>query len=123
MGLRNYLNENEEKAIKALEDALSKKFGLLDLRLFGSKTRGETHSESDIDVMIEIADSNSEIEAQINEIIFEINLQNDSFISAVIFSRKELQEGSLAESLLYKVVQKEGVPIIQTSSSVMVSSS
>jgi len=111
MGLRNYLNENEEKAIKALENALSKKFGLLDLRLFGSKARGEAHSESDIDVMIEIADSNSEIEAQINEVIFKINLQNDSFISAVIFSRKELQEGPLAESPLYKIVQKEGVPI------------
>ena len=111
MGLRNYLNENEEKAIKALENALSKKFGLLDLRLFGSKARGEAHSESDIDVMIEIADSNSEIEAQIYEVIFKINLQNDSFISAVIFSRKELQEGPLAESPLYKIVQKEGVPI------------
>lgn len=111
MGLRNYLNENEEKAIKALENALSKKFGLLDLRLFGSKARGESHSESDIDVMIEIADSNSEIEAQISEIIFKINLQNDSFISAVIFSRRELQEGPLGESPLYKIVQKEGVPI------------
>jgi len=111
MDLRNYLNENEEKAIKALENVLSKKFGLLHLRLFGSKTRGEAHSESDIDVMIEIADSNSEIEAQINEIIFEINLQNDSFISAVIFSRKELQEGPLAESPLYKIIQKEGVPV------------
>ncbi len=111
MGFPNYLNENEEKAIKALENVLSKKFGLLDLRLFGSKARGEAHSESDIDVMIEIADTNSEIEAQINEIIFEINLQNDSFISAVIFSRKELQEGPLAESPLYKIVQKEGVHI------------
>jgi len=111
MGLGNYLNENEERAIKALEDVLSKKFALLDLRLFGSKTRGESDSGSDIDVMIEIADSNPEIEAQINEIIFEINLQNDSFISAVIFSRKELEEGPLAESPLYKIVQKEGLPI------------
>jgi len=111
MGLENYLNENEKRAIKALEDVLSKKFGLLNLRLFGSKTRGESDFESDVDVMIEIADSNPEIEAQINDIIFEINLQHDSFISVVIFSRKELEEGPLSESPLYKIVQREGLPI------------
>lgn len=61
--------------------------------------------------MIEIADSNPEIEAQINDITFEINLQNDSFISVIIFSRKELEEGPLAESPIYKMIQREGLPI------------
>ena len=84
---------------------------LVDLRLFGSKTRGESDFESDVDVMIEIADSNPEIEAQINDIIFGINLQNDSFISVIIFSRKELEEGPLAESPIYKMIQREGLPI------------
>lgn len=105
------MKENEEKAIKALKEVLSKRFGLVDLRLFGSKTRGESDFESDVDVMIEIADSNPEIEAQINDIIFEINLQNDSFISVIIFSRKELEEGPLAESPIYKMIQREGLPI------------
>ena len=111
MGLGNYLKENEERAIKALKEALSKKFGLVDLRLLGSKGRSESDFESDVDVMIEIADSNPEIEARIDDIIFEINLENDSFISAVIFSRKELEEGPLAESPLYKTIQREGLSI------------
>lgn len=41
MGSGDYLKENEEKAIKALKEVLSKRFGLVDLRLFGSKTRAK----------------------------------------------------------------------------------
>lgn len=111
MDLGNYLKENEERAIKALKEVLSKKFDLLDLRLFGSKARAKGDPESDIDVMIEVAESDPEIDAQIDDIIFEINLKNDSFISAVIFSRKELEEGPLAESPLYKIIQREGLSI------------
>jgi len=105
------LKENEERALKILKEALGNKFDIIDLRLFGSKARGESSHESDIDVMIEVTDISPEIEAQIDDMIFEINLENDSFISAVIFSRKELEEGPLAESPIYKIVQKEGVPI------------
>jgi len=111
MELRNYLKENEERALKALKEALSKKFHLVDLRLFGSRARGEGDLESDLDVMIEIAESNPGIEAQIDDIIFEINLQNDSFISAVIFEKKEVDVGPLSESPLYKIIQREGLPI------------
>lgn len=105
------LKGNEETALKSLKEALCKKFDIVDLRVFGSKARGESSDESDIDVMIEVADTNPEIEAQIDDMIFEINLENDSFISAVIFSKKELEEGPLAESPIYKIVQREGIQI------------
>lgn len=108
---RAILTENEERALKILKEALRRKFDIVDLWVFGSKARGESSHESDVDVMIEVADINPEIEAQIDDMIFEINLENDSFISAVIFGRKELEDGPLAESPIYKIVQKEGVPI------------
>jgi len=46
------LSENEKAALIELKDALSKKFTLLDFRLFGSKARGDREPDSDIDVMI-----------------------------------------------------------------------
>lgn len=106
-----FLKKNEEEAIKSLKEELSSRFNLVELRLFGSKVRGEGTAESDIDVMIELAESNPEVESKIYDIIFEINLKNDSFISAIIFSKKEINEGPLSESPIYKIIQKEGVPI------------
>jgi len=105
------LRENEKRAIKILKEELVKRFGLIELRLFGSKARGEGGAESDIDVMIKVAEINPEVEALIDDIIFKINLENDSLISAIIFGKRELEEGPLSESPIYKVIQKEGVPI------------
>lgn len=105
------LKKNEETALKSLKEALIKRFNIIDLRLFGSKVRGNSTPESDIDVMIEIDESNPEIESQIDDIVFEINLKNDTFISAIIMSKKEIEEGPMSESPIYKIIQKEGIPI------------
>jgi len=106
-----FLKKNEKEAIKKLKTELSRRFNLIDFRLFGSTVRGERTFESDIDVMIEIEEVTPEIESQIDDIIFKINLENDTFISAVIFSRDEIEEGPMSESPIYKIIQKEGVPI------------
>jgi len=105
------LKNNEKKAIKTLKRELSKRFNLIDLQIFGSKVRGEDTAESDIDVMIEIPKTSTEIEFQIYDLIFDINLKNDTFISAIIFGKDEIEEGPMAESPIYKIIQKEGVHI------------
>ena len=83
----------------------------MDFRLFGSKARGTSDPESDLDVMIELPEYGAQIEGQSDNIIFKINLENDAFISAVFFGRKELQEGPMTESPLYKGIREEGIPI------------
>ena len=108
---RLILKRNEEKALRTLKKELSKRFKVAGMRLFGSKVRGEDTPESDIDVMIELNESNPDVELQIYDLLFEINLQNDTFISTTIFNKKEIEEGPMSESPIYKVILKEGVPI------------
>ncbi|MFQ6083147.1 MAG: nucleotidyltransferase domain-containing protein [Candidatus Aminicenantia bacterium] len=105
------IKENERKALLALKNVLSTKFELLDFRIFGSKVRGKDTPESDIDVMIVIDKFNPDVKSEIYDIIFEINLENDTFISPTIFSKKEIEDGPMAESPIYKTIQKEGVSI------------
>ncbi len=105
------LPENERAALSKLKKELGEKFGLIDFCVFGSKARGEAAAESDIDVMIEIEDYNPITESEIDEIVFKINLAHDCFISTVIFGRRELEEGPLSESPLYRVIEREGVKV------------
>jgi predicted nucleotidyltransferase len=105
------LKENEKIAIRSLKEELVKRFKLVDLWLFGSKARGEDTRESDIDIMIELAETNPETESQIYDIVYDINLKNDTFISLIIFSKYEIDEGPMSESPIYKIIQKEGVLI------------
>jgi len=105
------LKKNEEKALRVLKDELSRRFNVIDLRIFGSKVRGEDTPESDIDVMIELGEYNSDIKSQIYDIVFDINLENDTFISTTIFYKKDIEEGPLSESPIYKAIMREGALI------------
>ena len=43
---------NEKKALNALKIELNKRYELLDLKIYGSKTKGLDTPESDLDVMV-----------------------------------------------------------------------
>jgi hypothetical protein len=43
--------------------------------------------------------------------IYQINLNYDVFISALIFGKDELEDGPMSEAPIYKVIQREGVSL------------
>lgn len=105
------LKQNEKDAVAELKNELQKRFNILNFCIFGSKARGDASPESDIDIMIEVEDYTHEVESKIDDIVYEINIAHDCFISATIFGKEELTEGPLGESPLYKVIEREGVKV------------
>jgi predicted nucleotidyltransferase len=105
------ISPNEKKALNELRAALLENYSLLDLRLFGSKARGTDSYDSDLDVMIVLEDFSPSIESEIDDLIFEINLHYNCFITALYFSRKELELGPLDESSIYKNILQEGIAL------------
>src|SRR3990170_3627633 len=103
------LHHNEIEALTSLKEELEKNFRLIDLRIFGSKARGNATEDSDIDVMIELEYVTPSIEEAIDMITFKINLKYDCLISSVIYSQTELTDGPMGESPLYKVIEREGI--------------
>ena len=103
------ISPNEKKALNALRSALLEKYRFLDLRLFGSKAKGTDLPDSDLDVMIVLENYSPVVESEIDDIIFEINLKYNCFITALFFSRKELELGPLIESPIYKKILQEGI--------------
>jgi predicted nucleotidyltransferase len=81
------LAKNEQRALKALREQIFGKYQIVDFRLFGSKARGEGRPDSDLDVMIELPVNDPAIVADIDDIIYRINLDHDVFISAVVFGK------------------------------------
>jgi len=102
---------NEKKALEALRSKLLQNYGLLDLRLYGSKAKGTDVEDSDLDIMIVLEDHSPVIESEIDDLIFEINLKYNCFITPLLFSRKELEAGPLTESPIYKKIQQEGISL------------
>jgi uncharacterized protein len=104
MGGLEFLKENERRAVDALKGELEARFDVREIRVFGSKSRGEADADADLDVMIQLGTRSPEIESEIDDITFEINLRNDSFITTVVLGESELEQGPMKESPIYKII-------------------
>jgi predicted nucleotidyltransferase len=105
------LRKSEREALNELKAALSQQLELIDFRLFGSKARGDSTTDSDMDVMLVLEDVSPEIRQRVFDIIYEIDLKYDSLISPVLYARRDLEEGPFSESPLYRNAVSEGIPL------------
>ena len=105
------LNQDELNALTRLKSFLQEQEKFVDLLVFGSKVLDSSTSESDIDVLIIVREFERDLQASIDDMIFELNLEYDCLISAVIFSQDELEHGPMSESPLYRTAIQEGIRV------------
>jgi len=84
---------------------------VLELRIFGSKVRGEDAPDSDIDVAVIVKAESTEIEDQVLDIAFEVNLANDVYISPRVIPQAVLDDPVWKLTPFLQAVQQEGVPL------------
>lgn len=105
------LTTNERKALEGLKKMISKKYKLVDFVLYGSKASGTDTEESDIDVMVEIEEESRSARWDIYSMAAEVNMSFGCVISPILFSRRELEEGPMDESPIYRRIASEGIRI------------
>lgn len=105
------LNSNETEAVSKLKKILSENYKLIQMKLFGSRAKGDYNNESDIDLLIVIEDYDWKLENEIYEICFEIGLEYDVLLSPVIFSKKEFDDKLTKVTPFYKIIAKEGLTL------------
>jgi len=76
---------------------------------FGSRTRGEAKSESDLDVCVVLDQVDANIRRQISDLAWEIGFDQDLVISTVVFSVEMFERGRCSASGLVQTVRQEGV--------------
>ncbi len=110
--ITNIKNKQLFVLLNELKSALVKLYGdrLFSLILFGSHAKGEATSESDIDVMVVLADPVNTVEERSRmSILFWYFLREyDELISIIPMSKSRLLAGEIS---FLRVVKREGIEI------------
>lgn len=80
--------------------------------VFGSYARGDQTSDSDIDVLVTFScPVNWELEREIINLAYDIELENDVLLDLKVFSEADIQNTLLGATPLIENVMKEGIPL------------
>ncbi len=109
--LKNKLNQKERLGVSIFIIKVKKLLGrrLLELRLFGSKARGDFDDESDIDILVVIDSNDWKLKEKICAITADANIEYGCNISPVIYTRKEHEKNKYFRTLFIQEIEREGI--------------
>lgn len=99
------------RVTEKFKQMVSQKVKVLELRVFGSRARGDATEESDLDVFIVVDSLDRSIEKYISECAWEVGFHEDVLIMPVTVSIETVKHSPLSESLFIKNVYREGVAV------------
>lgn len=113
-----HLDTRERQALLEYVDLLVEQFdGLINsVLLFGSKARGDSTPDSDIDVLVVVESDNWRIHKQIRYLAADVCLKYDLPISPRIWSISHRQEMKELHTLLYQKIFRDGVELLDRAS-------
>ena len=113
MNKYKYLTRNETIALDLLINNIKNqlKDELLQVKLFGSKSRGDFQQDSDIDLLLVVRQRTKEILDKLAELHLDIDLKYDPHISLIIFSEYEYKQNEMFDSPFIKSLKREGISV------------
>lgn len=109
----NHLTTQEKKAVHLFKERLFAIFSdrMQDIKLFGSKTRGDATKFSDVDILVVLKDGTWRDSWPIHQIASSVSLQSDIDLSVKITTADGIKRLRQNGSPLIANIDREGVSI------------
>jgi predicted nucleotidyltransferase len=111
------LNPREREAILEFVHLLEEQFGdlIASVALFGSKARGESTPDSDLDLLVVVNSDDWRVHKQIRYLAADVCLKYEVELSPRVWSLSHRQEMEAINSLLHQNIQREGIRLLESS--------
>jgi len=106
------LRENEKNALQELKEKIHARFPDAEIILYGSKARGDSDEESDIDLLILLESPiNTKLEEEIFHLSYQIELKYEVVFGEIV-ENKDFWNTPLANAMpLHWNIDREGIQI------------
>ncbi len=105
------MSKSDIQIANELKEKIKNICEVIDIKIFGSRVKGNADKYSDIDIFIEIKELNDEIKEKIFNAVWEVGFENSVYISPVIFTQDEIENTPLKYSPLLINIQREGINV------------
>lgn len=104
------MNRKDLATARSFKHLVQKRVHPLDIRIFGSRARGDAAQDSDLDVFVVVEHATSDIERYISDCAWETGFARDVVIVPVVVGKDRI-DGPLKESVFIINVYREGIEV------------
>jgi len=105
------MQERDLRVIRRFKELVSRRLNLQEIRIFGSRARGEGGEYSDLDVFLVVDYLDHSLEKYISECAWEAGFPEDVVIIPISVTLSALKNSPIRESVFVKNVYREGIPV------------
>lgn len=105
------MHEKDLKIVEKFKVLVSGKVKVHEVRVFGSRARGDAFEDSDLDVLVVVDHLDHSLEKYVRDCAWEVGFPEDIVIMPIAVTLDSLENGPIRESAFIKNVYREGVSV------------
>jgi len=106
------MNEADYKTVGQFKQALLEHgVSIHELRVYGSRARGDAGLDSDLDILVVVEAIHSDTRNIVSECAWKVGFEKDIFIQTVLRSKADIETSPERSSLFMRSVFQEGIVV------------